>query len=105
NDSVFSSPDGGKTWDKGTPQCHNGDRPWLAGGKKDEVWVSTDPNEGGHIIYQSTDGGMSCPVNGISDDAGYQAGKLFYDHRDGSVIEPAFTEQGVGISVLRRGAS
>src|SRR4051812_46422503 len=31
NDALFSSPDGGLTWDRGTLQCHEGDRPWLAG--------------------------------------------------------------------------
>ena len=31
NDSLFSSNDGGVTWDRGTAQCHDGDRPWLAG--------------------------------------------------------------------------
>ncbi len=33
NDALFSSQDGGRTWPTGTPQCHEGDRPWLAGGK------------------------------------------------------------------------
>src|SRR5688500_5052285 len=30
NQAVFSSPDGGFTWDAGTVQCSPGDRPWLA---------------------------------------------------------------------------
>ena len=29
-----------------TPQCHDGDRPWLAGGKANEVFMSTDTEEG-----------------------------------------------------------
>jgi len=45
NDALFSSADGGITWDRGTPQCHNGDRPWLAGGKKDEVFMATNTLE------------------------------------------------------------
>ena len=32
NDALFSSVDGGKSWDRGTAQC-DGDRPWLAGAK------------------------------------------------------------------------
>src|SRR5213592_3172730 len=32
NDALFSSIDGGRTWDRGTGYCHDGDRPWLAGG-------------------------------------------------------------------------
>src|SRR5439155_6601106 len=57
NDSVFSSVDGGKTWDRGTPQCHDGDRPWLAGGRQDEVYMATDPLETDafHVIYHSED--------------------------------------------------
>ena len=27
---------------QGTAQCHDGDRPWLAGGKKDEVFLATN---------------------------------------------------------------
>src|SRR4051794_11226041 len=27
-DSLFPSADGGKTWARGPPNCHNGDRPW-----------------------------------------------------------------------------
>src|SRR4051812_6502546 len=30
NDALFSSNDGGLTWDKGNADCHDGDRPWLA---------------------------------------------------------------------------
>src|SRR3954463_2104369 len=69
NDSLFSSADGGKTWDRGTPQCHDGDRPWLAGGKKDEVFLATNLQEpgGGHQVFDSIDGGNSCPSSGISD--------------------------------------
>src|SRR3954462_10488294 len=51
NDSLFSSADGGKTWDRGTPQCHDGDRPWLAGGKKDEVFLATNTAAHGHQIF------------------------------------------------------
>src|SRR6266540_4689369 len=40
NDALFSTSDGGKTWNQGTLDCHDGDRPWLAGGKADEVWLA-----------------------------------------------------------------
>ena len=30
NDSLFSSSDGARSFDRGTPNCHSGDRPWLA---------------------------------------------------------------------------
>src|SRR3954447_19062610 len=45
NDSVFSSQDGGKNWDRGNPNCHNGDRPWLARGKPNEVFLATNTAE------------------------------------------------------------
>src|SRR4051795_230467 len=70
NDALFSSADGGKTWDKGTALCHDGDRPWLAGGKKDEVFLGTNVQEPGvpaHQVFESTDGGNSCPSMGTPD--------------------------------------
>src|SRR5215213_11611176 len=56
NDALFSSADGGQTWDRGTIQCHDGDRPWLAGAGKDEVYLATNTNSGGHQIFVSHDG-------------------------------------------------
>src|SRR5438067_11274687 len=55
NDALFSSADGGRTWDRGTPQCHDGDRPWLAGGKANAVFMGTDPAEDSlnHRIFVS----------------------------------------------------
>src|SRR3954451_3184738 len=100
NDALFSTADGGKTWDKGTAQCHDGDRPWLAGGKKDEVWLATDITEGDptktlHTIYHSTDGGDTCSQAGVPDygDFGnggsfFAFGKLYYDHQRKQLIEP-----------------
>src|SRR4051794_36477701 len=69
NDSVFSSQDGGRTWDRGTPNCHNGDRPWLAGGKPNEVFLATNTLENtlSHQIFQSTDGGNTCSPTGVPD--------------------------------------
>src|SRR5438552_1001674 len=70
NDSLFSSVDGGQTWDKGTPQCHDGDRPWLAGGKADTVYLGTDTLEGngsGHQSIVSNDGGNTCSTTAIDD--------------------------------------
>src|ERR1043166_4579684 len=43
NDAVFSSQDGGQTWDKGTGYCHDGDRPWLAGGAARQTRCSWAP--------------------------------------------------------------
>lgn len=116
NDALFSSLDGGRTWDRGTVQCHDGDRPWLAGGIANQVFVGTDTAEGnnsGHQVFVSNDGGSTCSATGIPDNSpGYSGfGKLYYDHHNGNLIEPAVffdsngNTNGVGISVLRHGAS
>ena len=114
NDALFSSVDGGQTWDKGTAQCHDGDRPWLAGAKSDQVYLATDTLEGngsGHQVFVSNDGGNTCSSTGVDDngslaDGGSWSafGKLYYDKVAGRVIEPAVFNHGdgsfgVGISV------
>jgi len=111
NDSVFSSQDGGKTWPHGTTNCHEGDRPWLAGGVAGEVFMSTDTEENGHTVFQSTNYADSCGLTGIADNGTFDGenysgfGKLTYDPFDGSLIEPAVFQHsdgttGVGISRL-----
>jgi hypothetical protein len=111
NDAVFSSNDGGFTWDKGNVQCHDGDRPWLAGAKKDEVFMATDSEESGHVIVRSGDGGDSCESTTIPDNAsgrnGY--GKLYYDHNTEQLMEPElyFDSNGavnaIGLATWNRG--
>lgn len=119
NQSLFSSNDGGMTWDKGTPQCAPGDRPWLAGGKKDEVFLSTDSLVGtaNHQVFQSTDGGNTCSTTGIkaegTTDKGESwlgTGKISYDRAADSLFEPTQIQAngstvGVGIDVWHRGDS
>src|SRR4051812_38119414 len=91
NDALFSSGDGGHTWDRGTLECHEGDRPWLAGAHKNEVFLATDPtySAGGHSVYRSTDGGNSCGSFGIGDyGTGFTGfGKLYYNRANGSLVE------------------
>src|SRR5437763_13130302 len=115
NDALFSSQDGGKTWPTGTPQCHEGDRPWLAGGKANEVFLSTDSDApSGHYTFHSTDAGASCNPGGIPDfgtapngDNYLGEGKLYYDHVRGNLVEPIYYEDpntgfpdGVGVGIL-----
>lgn len=110
NDAVFSSPDGGKSWPTGNVQCHNGDRPWLAGGRPGEVFLSTDSSDLGHIVVRSTDNGASCSSSSASAAGTMQGGswngygKIFYDPRSGALVEPAiFTgggRTGLGLAVL-----
>jgi hypothetical protein len=120
NDALFSSVDGGQTWDKGTPDCHDGDRPWLAGGKASQVYMATDTVEGsgsGHEVFVSNDGGATCSATGIADngplpDGGTFTGfgKLYYDRLNGTVVEPALFNHpdgsfGLGISTMPAGGS
>ena len=110
NDALYSSGDGGKTWDTGTPQCHDGDRPWLAAGPPKTVWLGNQPETGGggHTVWESTDGGASCGSTGIKDSGAY--GKLLYDDILGSpdygaLVEPvpdigASNSGNIGVSVL-----
>jgi hypothetical protein len=118
NDSVFSSRDGGRHWDRGTPQCHEGDRPWLAGGRKNEVFMATDTEEAGHAVYRSTNGGDSCSLTGIPDQGKVSGGrtyvgdgKLLYDRQHDQLVEPAVFQNsdgdiiGLGASRWHRGDS
>src|SRR6202007_102947 len=103
NDALFSSSDGGKTWTTGTVQCHNGDRPWLAGGHSNEVFLATDSEDSGHTIYRSTDAGATCSSSGITDEGNDYAGdgKIFYDHKRGNLVEPIVYRDGLGVAVLK----
>jgi hypothetical protein len=116
NDALFSSTDGGKTWNQGTIQCHDGDRPWLAGGVPNEVFMATDTVEGtlSHQVFHSTDGGQSCSATGVPDagstpDGGTYSGfgKLAYS--GGKLIEPVVfadangSTDGVGVGTWSPG--
>jgi len=117
NDALFSTHDGGYHWDRGTVQCHDGDRPWLAGARKDEVFLATNTQEGqiSHQIFQSTDGGNTCSATGIPnggdlpDRSSYSGdGKLYYDHHNGRLIEPVVFSRGsktlgIGAATWKRG--
>ncbi|HMC70470.1 MAG TPA: hypothetical protein VKJ07_15045, partial [Mycobacteriales bacterium] len=119
NDAVFSSVDGGKTWNQGTPDCHDGDRPWLAGGHANEVFMGTDPAEDvlNHRIFVSTDGGQTCSATGIPDFGTDPAngetytgfGKLYFDHARQRLAEPTVyadangNTDGIGVSTWSRG--
>src|SRR4051794_33661500 len=117
SDSVFSSVDGGKTYDRGNANCHNGDRPWLAGGKPDEVFLATNTAENtlSHTIFQSTDGGDNCSQTGVPDQGDMPdgtsytgAGKIYYSRVSDRLIEPIqFIKDGavtgVGVGTWNRG--
>jgi hypothetical protein len=111
NDSVFSSGDGGKSWDKGTAFCHDGDRPWLAGGRANEVYMATNTEEGSpsHQIFVSTDGGNTCSSTGIPDEGTLDGvsyvgnGKMYFDSARNRIAEPEFFDNGLGVGTWTRG--
>src|SRR3954462_6282345 len=99
NDALVSSPDGGKTWPTGTVQCHEGDRPWLAGGpKKGTVFLADNSEEYGHIIVRSTDSGASCSTDhatgSVSGWTGF--GKILYDRHNDTIYEAAISGPDTG---------
>jgi len=102
NDALVSSADGGRTWPTGTVQCHEGDRPWLAGGRGDEVFLGTDSEQFGHIVVRSTDAGATCSsayANGqVNNWMGY--GKLVYDRRTDTLYEAAVNGNSLGLMAL-----
>src|SRR5438270_12201676 len=113
NDALFSSQDGGLHWLTGTANCHEGDRPWLAGGGNNEVFLSTDTGESGHEIFHSTDAGASCSPNAITNNGNVPGGgtfqgqgKIYYDAKRGALLDPVYyytssgTVNGVGIGIL-----
>src|SRR3954464_9578212 len=100
NDALFSSADGGKKWDPGTAPCHDGDRPWLSGAGKDEVYMATNTNANGHQIFVSHDGGSTCSSTGIPDPGGN--GKMIYDRAHDALVEPVTSGGTLGVGVSRR---
>jgi hypothetical protein len=110
NDALFSSTDGGRSWLQGTVECSEGDRPWLAGAKKDELFLATNTTRSGHQVFRSTDGGQSCPVNGVPDSGDDSTGhhydgngKLLYDRSRDRLAEPITYDDGLGVSTWKRG--
>src|SRR4051812_17696469 len=102
NDALVSSPDGGKTWPTGTVQCHEGDRPWLAGGpKKGTVFLATNSSQYDHIFVRSTDSGASCSAEHVTGSVGPWTGfgKILYDRRADTIYEAAISGPGNGNAI------
>src|SRR5206468_4233491 len=85
-----------------------------------QVYMSSNTLEGdgsGHQVFVSTDGGNTCSATGysgvgsLSDGGSWTGnGKLYYDKRTGTVVEPAIFSHGdgsfgVGIDTLAPGGS
>src|SRR3954464_14577304 len=104
NDALVSSPDGGKTWPTGTVQCHEGDRPWLAGGpKKGTAFLSPTRSVSDGLIVRSTDSGASCSTASASRVTGSWGGfgKILYDRSTDTIYEAAVSgDHAVGIVAL-----
>jgi hypothetical protein len=102
NDALVSSPDGGKTWPTGTVQCHEGDRPWLAGGPRlGSVFLADNSEQHGHIIVRSTDSGASCSSDYATGSVGAWTGygKILYDAGNDTIYEAAISGPGNGNAV------
>src|SRR3954471_13966356 len=114
NDSLFSSNDGGETWDRGTAACHDGDRPWLSGVGKDQVFMVTNTAEQALSaqVFESTDGGSSCGTSSrdvFGDTSGGESwignGKMIYDRVHDQLVMPTNfstdTTSGIGVAVAK----
>ena len=85
NDALFSTNDGGFNWDRGTIQCNDGDRPWLAGG---EPLLWEDPIH--HtLLYTSHEGtthlyrpGFMAPTGGFQFIANYRNQVVLWVSKD-----------------------
>ena len=118
--ALFSSGDGGVTWDRGTAQCKSGDRPWVVGGKADEVFFFTNTLEDvlSQRMFRSTDGGDTCssegfPEEGIANFGTWPEGggswtgngKPYMDHATETIYAPITSAGGdkLGVSTWTRG--
>ena len=56
NVAVFGSPDDGQSWPTANPIAASGDRPWVTGAQKDEVFLYVNlPKQ----LWRSTNGGLT----------------------------------------------
>lgn len=85
NVSVYSSSDGGRSWPIANPAVTTGDRPWLTGARKDEVYLYVNT---GRQLWRSTNGGLLFDLVGVNMPV---TGKLLVDPLKpaGGLIGPA----------------
>ena len=95
NVAVFSSPDDGQSWPRGNPIVASGDRPWVTGAQKDEVFLYVNlPKQ----IWRSTNGGLTWSLVAANNDVGSD-GKMLVDplNKKKGLLGP-LSEGGVAIS-------
>lgn len=85
NVSVYSSTDGGRSWPTANPAVTTGDRPWVTGARKDEVYLYVNT---ARQLWRSTDGGLLFDLLGTNMPV---TGKLLVDplKPEGGLIGPA----------------
>ncbi len=85
NVSVYSSTDGGRTWPVANPVVTTGDRPWLTGARKDEVYLYVNT---ARQLWRSANGGLTFSLIGTNMPV---TGKLLVDPLKpaGGLIGPA----------------
>jgi hypothetical protein len=90
NVSVYSSTDGGRTWPIANPAVTTGDRPWVTGARKDEVYLYVNT---ARQLWRSTNGGLTFSLIGVNMPV---TGKLLVDPLKpaGGLIGPAVSSGG-----------
>jgi hypothetical protein len=73
--TVFSSPDDGQSWPRGTPVAGTGDRPWLTAADANVLYLYINSTPF-HYLQKSTDGGLTYSIVNQSFPA---QGKLIVD--------------------------
>ena len=75
NVATFSSPDDGQSWPRANPVSASGDRPWVTGAQKDEVFLYVNlPKQ----LWRSTNGGLTYQLVGRGTQV-HPDGKLLVD--------------------------
>jgi photosystem II stability/assembly factor-like uncharacterized protein len=94
NVSVFSSGDDGQTYSRGVAEVTSGDRPWLTGGRIDEVYLYVNTFQ---QIFRSTDGGLTWRLMSQNNSQGPDA-KMYIDPLNVDGLIGPHNPQGVTIS-------
>lgn len=94
NVAVFSTNDDGQSWPRGNPIAASGDRPWVTGAEKDEVFLYVNlPKQ----LWRSTDGGLTYSL--VTQGGMLSDGKLLVDPlKPKTGLVGPLSEGGVAIS-------
>jgi hypothetical protein len=92
NVAVFSSDDYGQSYSLATPEAASGDRPWLTGQEKDEVFLYVNlPKQ----LYRSTDAGVTWKLIGGEAPANTAAGTAALPITGKMLVDPLNPDHGL----------